>query len=237
MRRLIALLLSLFAGVAFAATPEEDAQHYLEIFGGDTGHERAVEELAWKGITDQRVYDLIESRLLADYQGARRDREARGRVARYIRALGFSGQEKYRPTIARFVDDVDYTRYAKTAMGDLGLYSQWNAVISNRATFDPALSDDSNRVMNMLRSSDPLLQKVGAKGVYFREHDPVVVDLLAEKVRERYRVSDPENADTNAWMVKALGKAGREKYFQLLQDVRANAADRGLRNQAESALR
>src|SRR5262245_7919050 len=224
MSRFLALLLSLCASGALAATADEDLKHYLDIFQGDTGHERAVEELAWKGISDPRLYDVIEQRLLKDAEAARRDREAKGRVARYIRALGFSGQEKYLPTIQRFDGDITYARYAKTALEDMPNYARWNKLIGDRAAFDPKLSDDSNRVMNMLRSGDPLLEKIGAKSVYFRDHDPAVVDLLAQKVRERYRVSDLANADTNAWMVKGLGRAGRDKYLDLLEDVKRNAA-------------
>ena len=238
MIRVGAFLLALcVAGTALAATPEEDVEHYLKIFQGDTGHERAVEELGWKGISDVRLYDVMERRLLADFNDVRRDREGKGRVARYIRGLAFSGQPKYEPTIGRFLYDPDYGRHAKIASEDLPHYTRWNPIISNRAAFDPKVSDDGNRVLNMLRSGDPLLEKIGAKCVYFRENEAAVVDALAELVRQRYRVSDPVNADTTAWMVKGLGRAGREKYRDLLEDVKRNAADRGPRNQAESALR
>jgi hypothetical protein len=91
--------------------------------------------------------------------------------------------------------------------------------------------------MNMLRSSDMNLAKVGAKRAYFTTPEGPVMDLVAEQVTARYRTSDPDNADTVAWMVKALGREKSGKHFQLLGEVRDSAADRTVRHQADAQLR
>lgn len=235
MRCLLALLLSLPAW-SFAATVEEDVQRYVAVFQGNDGslHNKSVEDLAWMGLSDPRLFDVIERRLLAEHERARFERAEKDRVARYIRALGFSGQPKYVATISRFEKDDVYHRYATTALQELPQYERWNPLISNRATFDPARSDDINRVMNMLRAEDLMLVRVGAKRAYFQPDD-AMLDLIAERVRSQYSVSDPGHVDAVAWMIKALGKTTR--HDALLEQVKAGAPDRKVRNAADSALR
>ena len=235
MRRLLALLLSLPLW-SFGATLEEDVQRYVAVFQGDDAalHNKSVEELAWMGLSDPRLFDLIERRLLADHDRARNERAEKDRVARYFRALGFSGQPKYQPTLVRFTSDAVYHRYATQALNDLPHYERWNPVISSRASFDPRLADDANRVRNMLRAQDLLLVRVGAKRAYFQP-DEAMLDLIAERVRGQYGVSDPEHVDAVAWMIKALGKTRR--HDALLEQVKSGAPDRKVRNAADSALR
>lgn len=239
MKRLLAVLASLcIAPGAAAASLEEDVQRYLQVMAGDPlRHAEELERLSGMGLSDPQLFDVIEQRLLADAERARSEHLQKNRVAWYFRALGFSGQEKYRPTLARYVDDRTYRNYAINAQRDLADYAQWNPVISNRASFDPGLSDDANRMMNMLRSSDMNLVRVGAKRVYFAGAEEPLLDFLAEQLKARYKTSDPDNADTVAWMVKALARGGAGKYVQLLEEIRDNAPDRKVRNQAAAQLR
>jgi hypothetical protein len=211
MKTIIALLSVLMLSMpAFSATQEEDVATYLKVFESNfDAHAHAVEQLAWKGLSDPRLFDVIEFRLFSDLAAAERNRRVANRVAHYIRALGFSGQAKYKPSIERFVGHEYYGRHAITALDDLPRYERWNPVISDRNTFDPKYSDDVNRVMNMLRSSDVLLQRVGAKRVYFGTNDPYLLNYLQRLVEANNARLDYASKDlrgTQAWMVKALKK-------------------------------
>jgi hypothetical protein len=240
MRSILAFILSLLlVAPALAATPDEDVDHYLGIFQGDSRiHNMTVQDLGWKGISDTRLFDLLEQRVLSEQQAARASRAEKDRIAHYIRALGFSGQRKYRPTLSRFGLDADYMRTANLALGDLPQYERWNPVISARATFDPSLSDDANRVMNMLRSDDVLLQRIGAKRVYFSVKDDAVVAFLATRLKEEYpKPWQGEEADAIAWMTKALGHVAKDRYRSLLEEVMQGAPAYGVRKQAGSALK
>jgi hypothetical protein len=238
MRFAAAILMSLFFhGISFAASPEEDVARYVQIFSGDKSlHSDAADTFAWLGLSDTRIFDIIERRLLEEHESAKSDRDEKNRVARYIRALGFSGQSKYAPTITRFFGSKAYERYASAAMEDLPQYQKWNLVISNRAAFDPRLSDDANRVMNMLRSDDLLLQEVGAKRIYFRHQEDELLEMLAKDIRAHYSTVDPQYSDAVSWMLKALGNARKEKYRPLLEEALANARDRKVRKYAQLAL-
>lgn len=226
-----------FAGVAFAATLEEDVARYVQIFSGDKSrHSDAADTFAWMGISDPALFDIIEKQLLDEHEAAQYDRGDKNRVARYIRSLGFSGQPKYASTIGRFTQSMTYERYAKAALADLPHYQKWNPVISNRASFDSRYSDDVNRIMNMLRSDDLLLKEIGAKRIFFQHKDEVLLEMLAEEVRANYRSTDRRYSDSIAWMFKGLGRSGDTKYIPLLQEALANAPDKKIRKYAEVAL-
>lgn len=240
MKLILSLVTALLvSGAAIAAAPEEDVAQYIAIFSGDTNrHNAAVESLAWKGISDPRVYDVIERRILDEAQNARFNKEGKNRVARYIRALGFSGQSKYMATINKFASDRAYDRHAATAMKELPLYEMWNPVISDRSSFDQKYSDDVNRILNMLRSSDMQLKRIGAKRVYFAEKDDVLLERLAKELQANYQsVENSEiEVDTVSWMVKALGSARNSKYRPLIEEVAAQARSRKVAKYAKQAL-
>lgn len=227
MKTLFSILAALlFASSALGATAEEDVARYVRIFNGDASqHSDAADTFSWMGLSDPRIFDVIEQRLLADAKAASNNRHEKNRVARYIRALGFSGQAKYLPTINQFVADDTYDRYAKAALEDLPDYQRWNPIIANRANFDPKLSDDANRVMNMLRADDLMLKRVGAKRVYFQHQEPEVLDLLAKELKANYAKANHDTADAIAWMVKALGKPLLAKYKPLIEEVAATAQE------------
>lgn len=238
MKKLLGLLACLFyATTAFSATVEEDVARYVGIFNGSAGlHSDAADTFSWMGLSDPRIFDIIEKRLLADAPASRNDKVEKNRVARYIRALGFSGQAKYIPTINQFVSDDVYERYAKTALLELPQYQKWNPIIANRANFDPKLSDDANRVINMLRADDFLLKRVGAKRVYFKHQEPEVLEVTAKELRANYAKATHDSSDAIAWMAKGLGQARVEKYRPLLQEVAANAQDPHVIKHTNAAL-
>ena len=241
MPRLSALLLSLGASFAvLAATPEEDVQRYIAVFqvGGDT--DKAVDDLGWKGLSDTRLFDIIEKRLIDDAEiTSRRNRIDRNHIARLIKALGYSGQPQYEASISKFVGDRAYRAHAERALTNLRLYQRWNPVISSRAGWDPKYTDDVNRVRNMLSSDDIQLQAVGAKRVFYGHPDEqVLLDLLADRLRACYKtVGDPDGVEAAGWMVNGLGKSGAEKHRAVIQEVAAGAASDKLRTRAEKTLR
>lgn len=174
------------------------------------------------GLSDPRLFDAIEQRLLAD--GPKSDGGAdKLRIARYILALGFSGQTKYLPTLQQFRGNFQYGRFAKEAQDEQPVYAKWNPVISKRETFDPKLSDDANRVINMLRSDDMMLKRLGAKRVFFQVRDDAVLTVLAQQVEQHYMSKDEAYEDAVAWLVKALSQARRTGDFALLRKVQAQA--------------
>lgn len=238
MKFIITIAMALaFTGQAVAASVADDVARYVGIFSGDKSlHSDAADTFAWVGISDPAVFDIIEKRLLEEHEAATSDRGDKNRVARYIRSLGFSGQPKYATVIRQFATNRTYDRYAKAALEDLPQYQKWNPIISNRASFNPAYSDDVNRIMNMLRSDDMLLKEIAAKRIYYKNKEDVLLDMLAKEVRANYRSTDPRFSDSIAWMLKGLGNSKKPEYMPLLEEARDHAQDQKIRKYAQVAL-
>jgi hypothetical protein len=190
------------------------------------------------GISDTQLFDAIERRIIDGAEQGRNDREEKNEIALYIRALGFSGQSRYMPTLQKLSSDQLYGRQAKQALRDLPNYQKWNPIISDRANFNPQYSDQVNRILNMLHADDFLLKEIGAKRIYFSDKDAVLLAALADQVRAAYGRSgnDKETSDAIAWLVKALGSARQEQYLPLLREVAAGASDRKVVKYAKRAL-
>lgn len=236
MKAISALLLCFaLCGNVAAATLEEDTARYLAIFKGDKSqHAAAGESLAWMGISDTRVYDVIEQLLLADGRTPIDDRDEKARVAWYIRSLGFSGNSKYEATINSFVKDQRYDGYARNALADMPNYRVWNSIISNRATFEPKYTDEVNRVRNMLQSDDWFLKRIGAKRVYFGVHHDVLFEQMAKDLKANMSMNDSRYSDCLAWLAKALHK--NPAYKPLLREVAEKAMDAHVANHASRGL-
>lgn len=95
----LALLLN-SAAYAFSSD-EERIDHYLSILnsGHHDSQETMLSRLQWSGLSDPRLFDEIERRLLQHYHGP--DMSLMSLMAHYVRALGYSGNEKYRSTITK----------------------------------------------------------------------------------------------------------------------------------------
>jgi hypothetical protein len=238
MKTFAAIALSLcISGFASAASLEEDTNQYVQSFAvGKSFDVQTVESLAWKGISDPRLFDLIERRILDAASEGYTDKSRKNEVGLYLRALGFSGQPKYRQTLMQFYSDATYGRYAKTALEDLPNYQKWNPIISNRATFDPKNSDEANRILNMLNSDDFELKKIGSKRVYFSNKDDVLLETLVTQIKANYTNTDESRSDSIAWMLKALGSAKQPKYRPLLEEVAVSARDKTIVKHAKKAL-
>jgi hypothetical protein len=237
--RILILLSLLFSIPASAASVDEDVQRYIAIFNGDKSeHSANGEALGWAGLSDPRLFDLVEQRLLKDYPAPADNKPEKQRIAWYIRALGFSGDAKYLPTINRFLAYRDTAVYSKHALVDMPDYKRWNPVISERASFDPKMSDYENRVVNMLRSSDFSLKRLGAKRIFYDGlHNEQLLDVLAAELRAGYpKANVDKNSDPVAWMVRALGASRKEKYKPLILEVRDRAPTSGVQTHAQRAL-
>jgi hypothetical protein len=237
--RILILLSLLFSIPASAASVDEDVQRYIAIFNGDKSeHSANGEALGWAGLSDPRLFDLVEQRLLKDYPAPADNKAEKQRIAWYIRALGFSGDAKYLPTINRFLAYRDTAVYSKHALVDMPDYKRWNPVISERASFDPKMSDYENRVGNMLRSNDFSLKRLGAKRIFYDGlHEERLLDVLAEELRAGYpKANVDKNSDPVAWMVRALGASRKEKYKPLIQEVIAKATVPAVQTHAKRAL-
>ena len=239
MKKTIAALFSmcLIFSSAGAATLDQDVNRYLGVLSADRDG-TGLESLEWEGLSDPKLFDEIERRVLEVSHGKPAGKSEVRKIAHYVRALGFSGQAKYIPTLQMLLSHRYYDDYAERALVDQPLYQRWNPIISNRANFNPKLSDDVNRFMNMLASGDLLLGRLASKRIYAGTRDPALYDALEKAIKANYMRTDlkSDEEDSVAWMVKALGRSKEDKYRAVLIEVAQKSPMNGVVRHAKRSL-
>ena len=223
---LIFLLLMNGPAAAFA-TLDEQIAHYLEVLdnGSYAAKTTMLERLQWSGLSDPRLYDQIESRLLADYQKEDLNKNDYAVMSHQARALSYSGNEKYRKSLKMVMKQAANKRVAKharKALSQLKDFSRWQKLIEQSSANASAKEVEVASYMRMLNVDDVFVQRLAARAIYHEEqNDPDLLALTADKLKAIYAQEglDKQEQDTAAWLCKALGQSGIAEYGQLLTRV------------------
>ncbi|VAW90117.1 hypothetical protein MNBD_GAMMA17-1643 [hydrothermal vent metagenome] len=229
--------------MADAAEFESEIKGYQKTLekGSFVSKKRAIGELEWLGISDERVYEPLEELILAEIMTA--DRKVAKQVTYYIKGLSFSGNKRYHATLKKVVDEAEnrhLIKHSLKAIARLDNHILWNPVIA--ADLDKAAAGENDiwRVKNMLSSDMVELQRVGVKRVY-REFgsDPLLLATVKELLLAGYKKSDKSRAhiDLMAWSCKVLGASGDTAFLEVLQEVADNAEHKKVKKHAIKAMR
>lgn len=226
---------------------EVEIQDYIEIFQRDSFqvHHHAIGELEWTGISDERVYDPIAARVkqALEESGGRPSKLSSSRIDElswYAKALGLSGNAKYRPLLEKLVqsDSNTLNYHAEKGVEFLEQFSEWNPIIAEGVEDAPPGKLGEWRARNMLQSDIPELIRVGAKRIYHEY--PWEQDLLQTAngiLLEHYEnPGDGLMIDALAWICKALGRSGEDAYRQTLEKVVESSPSAKLRKYARKSL-
>lgn len=242
--RWLLLLICQLGLAGFAqATQDTLATQYLRTFTNEPPHLQiqAAERLEWLGLSDTRLYDRIEQNLLASYQDNAKERA--NYASWMAKALGFSGQDQYRETLARVAAEAankNTRKHAQQALDNLARYKAWNRIIGDTGKARPDVPSEHNGYANMLRSDDHQLQRLAAKRIYNeRIREDWLLALLESRVRAVYAepIADKAQADSIAYMLKALAVTGSAQYRPLVEDAAQNGGSPVLRKHAAKYLK
>lgn len=242
--RWMVLLACAFGYAGMAAAQRVDVQHYIDVFSGKprVQQRQACESLQWAGLSDTRVFDLVEKNLLASYRQIN-DREDTDYNAWLCRALAFSGQEKYRATLQEVAANGGHRNlrnHAAKALLELDQYKRWNPILASRAGYVAGKSDEVNRLGAMLRSGEKGLQLAAARRIHFGQlYDSWLLDTLHEVVKPALSTdwSDKDDIDAVAWMLRALAGPAKVEYRSTLEQAASSAANRKVRKYAADWLK
>jgi len=173
----------------------------------------SAEKLAYLGYSDPRIFDVIEKQLLNSYLSLSDDYEIDW-ASWLAKALGFSGNNKYLPTLRKLessAPDKKLRKYAAIAQRYTYQYEAFNPIIMN---FDNIHSEETipsemNRLplsllryKNMLQSDIPELHKLAAKRIYFEGVTDIrITDLVLFRIKSPAPSTDK---DTRKWLKKSL---------------------------------
>ena len=219
---------------------EEQIDHYLVILETDNyaNKVRMLERLQWSGLSDPRLYDEIEKQLLAQYQSDWLDKYETSLLSHRARALGYSGNEKYRSSLAQVSKAATPKRvrqHAKKALSELDKYKNWNRMIAESDITIEGKSVEVTTYIKMLNVNDTFVQRQAARAIYVEfQEDPDLLALVAERLEGLYLQDnlDKQVQDTAAWFCKALGQMAIWDYHELLSEVAKNTPYKKIRKYA-----
>ncbi|MFP8966890.1 hypothetical protein ACKC9G_09960 [Pokkaliibacter sp. CJK22405] len=240
----LVVLAALLAQRAMAfSSSEEQITSYVHVLDSQDAdqQEQLLSRLQWAGLSDPALFDVIERKLLSQYQTS--NYTEAGLMAHYARALGYSGNEKYRPTlelVSKQASSSKLRSHAKRALTDLPKFGGWWAMLPNTINPAPGQSIEAARYEQMLNTQDVFVQRLAARAM-FHEHiaDADLLNSAATLVKNQYRNKDMdgETEDTLAWLCKAIGENAAAQYHDFLATVAKLTPSRKIAKYARSYVR
>lgn len=214
------------ASLAAQTDIDKEVNRYVSVLN-DAGFQQQkpmLKQLGWSGITSPKVYDVIAEKLIA-FKGADNKVDVQ-QASWFAKALGYSGNDKYRATLdeaAANAKSKKVRKYATQALDNLEQYKAWNPVISANLDAAPSGRLKQARIANMLAAEDPLLMRLGAKRVYHgHKTDAKLVAAAAQRLKSEYPQASKGNdaqIDGLAWLIKVLAESGDKSYRPLLVEI------------------
>ncbi len=241
------IILAFFIGLIWAnlswaevSHSEIELQEFIKVYEDRSASvsKVVIGKLEFSGITDARLYDVIEKRLLDEYRSGDADD-----VSWLAKTLAYSGEEKYKKTLTQVLNTVKKSKvemHVRKALKRLPLYRVWNVDLKKDTE---GLSGDAlfrKRTINMVNSSNSHLTMLGAKRIWFHHPtDKLFVAAAKNKLMADLNVSNPSRRDVDAlgWLCKVLSKSGDSQYLAVLLDISRSASNRRVRSYAKKYAR
>lgn len=230
-----------FASAVQAAEPETP-EEFVKVFqsGGQLEQEKAAQALAWAGLSSPQLFDLVEAAALKSLPQAT-DKVTINYVAHLTKALGYSGNEKYRTTIEKIIAEAPHKKlrkHAQQALPTLAVYAKLNPLIAPESWPTSAHPSLNQRLANMLKSENTELIRFAAKRIHHsQDYQPELMALLAGTIEKNYQQAlDRERLDALAWATRAIAGSRNLQYKPTVEKVATAAADKKLRKYATKYL-
>jgi hypothetical protein len=235
------IILSAFNMTAYAfSSVDEQIDHYLEILesGSNADKVKMLERLQWSGLSEPRLYDEVEQQVNFLGFSKQLNNDPISLLSHQIRALGYSGNEKYRSTLVNIKDNAKISklkRHAKKALMQLDQFIGWNQSIKTSDIGTEGKSVEVATYMRMLNVDDVFVQRLAARAIFHEQRqDSDLLALTAEKLKNVYMKEglDSQTQDTAAWFCKAIGQSGQYEYLDLLREVNEKTPYRKIKKYA-----
>lgn len=239
------LVLSLSVGVSASQTKiDAEIDGYIKTFKGSDfrAQKNAIDELTYAGISDPRLWDVVEAELLSDYLSD--NKYTVDRAAWLAKALATSGNGKYKATLQKVLEsDAHRTiiKWAGKSLDRLDEYKVYNNIISSGLASTDVQNLGALRVKNMLGSDDYfLLTLAGKRLTYAHSSDTELLNLAHAQLMKLYpKVGNSSDEGENAlsWLIRGLGASGDTKYISDLKTISKNSDSGKVRRWAKKVLK
>jgi len=240
-------VLFIYLTVVFSSTisaEQYDLNYYIDIFKDKSSDEQktAAATLQWAGLSDQRLFDQIQKNVqqITNNGIASKDSDY---ASWMLKALGFSGNEKYREFVSTYQTGAyssKVRKYSQQAVELIDKHKTLNLIISDNSNVNVKESIVDNRLANMIRSEQYELKRMAAKRIHYdHKYTPYLLDILAQQIKANYQHVEDNKLmiDANAWMLKALAGSRIKVYQPLVREVSDNSNNSKLQRYAKKYLK
>ena len=228
---------------SYVSAEQYDLNYYINIFKHKNYNEQksAASTLQWSGLSDERLFDQIQENL-EELTNKGVSNKTTDYASWMLKALGFSGNEKYREFIAMYQTKTYSSKihkYARQSLTLIDKYKDLNPIINDKSNFNANESLIDNRLHNMIISDQYELKRMAAKRIHYdHKYTPYLLNSLSQQIQNNYKniADDRLVIDANAWMLKALAGSNNIEYKTLVTEVSKNSNNGKLKRSARKNL-
>lgn len=197
----------------------------------------------YSGITDIRLFDEINSRVLNSYKKEKPSRDELEELGWALKALAASGNIKYRNTLKKVAADAPKGRtkkHARDALESLPNYARWNPVITSEKFEQVGRKPSVALWMRFIDSDHNDLALTGVnKASEFKVYEPALTELVEAELRDRLRVKTKDKVDLELQgrMIRYLAEHPEfGKYTSLFSIIAEESPNKKVRKWALKSL-
>lgn len=206
------------------AASKSESQPFIDYFNKNhrANIKSKVDELYWSGISDTRLFDIIESELKSGYMD--NSKMALETNSWLVKGLAVSGNRKYIKTMEEIIQSSSpkkLKKHTENAIATLEQYSVWLPIMNKGIENVPISKRSAKRVQNMLESDNSEMIRIGAKRVYHHHIDDKSLVAAAGKslIKNFNNSNESVHVDAMAWLIKALAQSRDSKHKETLNRV------------------
>lgn len=236
------LLIGSFLVALVAHAEPQTPEEYIQIFQSNNQpqQQKAAEAFEWAGLSSPQIFDLVEAKALQQLPNSN-DKNIANYESYLVKALAFSGNEKYRATIQKIHAETlnkKVKKYAEESLPRLAVYTRLNTLIVPKPWPDAAYPSLNQRLINMLASDDTDLLLLAAKRInYTNTYMPEVLTQLNASLLNNYKKPlTGDRLEAIAWLCHALAGSRLPEYKSTIEEVEAHAHEKKLRKYAHKYM-
>jgi hypothetical protein len=240
-------LMGTFLNIPVLANSSQSAEvdKYIQMLGSTSYKTRldAAKLISRSGITDSRLYTIINKKLLTEFNTKDLNRDHIDEMSWMCKALASSGSSDYIPTFEKIIqaaNSAKLKKYAKQSLSLISEYAERNKLLNDTTNIDSNLSSEINKYIKMLKSDNITFKRDAAKLIYRGQFsEKKLFDVLSDELLKGYKqtsTNDRNYIDAMAWMCKALASSGMTEYKQTLREIIENSSSMKLQKYAKQSL-
>ncbi len=240
----VTCLVLTLTGSSFADS-DQDVEKYKKMLASESIKVRidAAKYIVRYRIEDPALFETMKDRLAGGYAQNQTNHHHMDEMAWYCKAIAVSGDDATYGNLLREVtrktSSMNLKRHCGNSAKQIAVYAKVKEAVDTQTATKSDLTQEEIEYIAMLRSKDPVAMRNVAKKLYRNPSaNDVVTDVMGEELLgtcTNYG-GDRNMLDALAWMCKALGASGKDKYHATLEQVISKTRSEKLKKYARQGI-